>query len=60
MDQDQIARVYEQDEMNKNVVHKNSEYLHKLSIDKLHLNIHEGFLDNVLLRKINYKKNNGN
>ena len=53
MVQDQIEMEYEQDEMNKNVDHKNIEYLHRLLIDKLHLNIHGEFLDNVLLMKIN-------
>ncbi len=54
MVQDQILMVYEQDEMNKNVDHKNNEYLYRLLTDKFHLNIHVESLDNVLLMKINY------
>jgi hypothetical protein len=49
---------YEQDERNKNVDHKNIEYLHKLLTNKFHLNKHEEFLDYVLLMKINYNKKN--
>jgi hypothetical protein len=52
MVQDQIEMEYEQDEMNINVDHRNIEYSHKLLRNKLHLNIHGGFLDNVLLMKI--------
>lgn len=49
---------YEQDEMNINVDQNNIEYLHRLLIDKYHLNIHEESLDNVLQMKINYLKKN--